>query len=100
MALLKVQFDPQKGVTIPVFIATGKNTVAIEDKRKYIKTLPKFNCLIDTGAGISCVSEKLSEELELESSGVIPMLTASEKSEGGNLLCHSHNTNGEFLPYF
>ena len=32
MALLKVQFDPQKGVVIPVFIATGKSALDIGDK--------------------------------------------------------------------
>ena len=82
MALLKVQFDPQKGVIIPVFIATAKDTVAIDDekdKEKYTKTLPKFGCLIDTGASRSCVSERLAEKLKLKSLGAIQILTASEK---------------------
>lgn len=84
MALLKVQFDYQKGVIIPVFVATAEDTVKIEnekDKEKYIKTLPKFDCLIDTGAGISCISENLSKALELEPSGGIPMHTASGSVE-------------------
>ena len=83
MALLKVQFDPQKGVIIPVFIATAKDTVAIEDKvrsgEKDIKTIPKFGCLIDTGASRSCVSERLAKKLKLKSLGAIQILTASEK---------------------
>ena len=82
MALLKIQFDSPKGVIIPVFIATAEDTVKIEnekDKEKYIKTLPKFNCLIDTGAFRSFVSQRLAEKLKLNSSKVIPVLTASGK---------------------
>ena len=83
MALLKVQFAPQKGVIIPVFVVTGKDTATIEDRvrsgEKDIKTMPKFGCLIDTGASRSCVSERLAEKLKLKKSGMIPMLTASEK---------------------
>ena len=79
MALLQVRFDSKKGVIIPVFIATGKDTVAIEVKEKDIKTMQKFNCLIDTGAGISCISRRLAEKLKIKPAGAIQIFTASEK---------------------
>ena len=67
-----------------MFVATAEQTIKIEndkDKEKYIKTLPKFDCLIDTGASRSFVSQRLAEKLKLESLGAIPVLTASEQVE-------------------
>lgn len=81
MPLLRIPFNPSKGVIISVSILTDKEAVDIRDRvgsgEEKIE-MEQFQCLIDTGASISCISQRLSQKLNLKSSGMITMNSATD----------------------
>ena len=85
MSLLRVLFDSEKGVIIPVSVVTGKSAVEIEenvpmgfaigdraqDRQKENPKMEKAFCLIDTGSSISRISQRLAQKLNLKLSGMV-----------------------------
>lgn len=91
MPLLRVSFNPEEGVIIPVSIVTGRGAVEIkenvsmgfaigdraQDGKKENLTMEKVFCLIDTGSSISRISQRLAQKLNLKSSGMVAVNSAA-----------------------